>query len=62
MTDGGLRKACQHFRARNREAFPGAKVERHAFPAPGIDLQAQRNEGFNMRIPRQVFGTLERGV
>src|SRR5262249_36835541 len=43
-------KPGDNFRAGYREAFPGAKVERNAFPAPGIDFELQRGKCFSLRV------------
>ena len=41
-----------HLRAGHRQALPGADVERHALPAPGVDLQLQRGIGLHLRVRR----------
>ena len=38
----------QHFGRGPLETFARAQIERHALPAPGIDEQAQRAEGFDL--------------
>ena len=38
-----------------RQALAGAQVERHARPAPVVDLQAQRREGLGARVRRDAL-------
>src|SRR5690606_40355548 len=37
------------------QALAGAQVKRHTGPAPGIDLDLQRNEGFGRTVGRNAF-------
>ena len=37
-----------HFRAFSRQTFTGTQVERYASPAPVIDVDADRHEGFRV--------------
>src|SRR5438874_11619950 len=48
--DRWLAQANDDLSARNWQRFPGADVERDALPAPGIHVQLQRGECFNLRI------------
>ncbi len=43
---GGQAETRNHFGAFDREIFAGAKVERDAAPAPGIDFESQYGECF----------------
>src|SRR5215470_13876666 len=52
--DGWLAQANDDLSARNWQRFPGADVERDALPAPGINVQLQRGECFNLRIGRHA--------
>jgi len=38
-----------------RQALAGAQVERHACPAPVVDLEAQRGVGLGMRVRRHAL-------
>src|SRR6478672_628950 len=48
--DRWLAQANDDLSTRNWQRFPGADVERDALPAPGINVQLQRGECFNLRI------------
>ena len=48
--DRWLAQANDDLSARNWQRFPGVDVERDALRAPGIKVQLQRGECFNLRI------------
>src|SRR5262249_2674900 len=43
-------QADHDFRAGYGQRLPGADVERHALPAPGVDVEPQGGKGFYLRI------------
>src|SRR5215831_11354337 len=47
-----LAKLGDDLRASRRQAFAGANVKWHSFPAPGIDFQLHDGEGLGLRVLR----------
>src|SRR6516162_3884494 len=49
-----LTQAHDDLRASHGQGFACADEERHALPAPGVDLQPQRGEVFRVRVRRDT--------